>query len=171
MQEIVCRTERLLLRKISADDAPFILALLNDPEWIQFIGDRNVRTEEAAREYITSGHWAAQVEMGYGLNVVEAEGVPVGLCGLLKREVLEDVDIGFALLGEFRGKGYALEAAQGILEYGRSHHRLQRLAGIADPENSASIRILETLGMTYRGTIRLPKDDLELSLYVVEFTD
>src|SRR5262245_31356408 len=116
----VLETERLRLRRFSLDDAPLILELLNDPLWIRFIGDRNVRTLEDARGYAKKPIESYD-KHGYGLYIVErkAGGELLGMCGLVKRDTLPHADIGFAFLERFRGQGYALEAAQGTMRYAR----------------------------------------------------
>lgn len=104
---MMIQTERLILRQLTPADAPFILQLLNEPSWLQFIGDRGVRTLAEAEQYIINGPIAMYVEYGFGLYVVEQKEnpQPMGLCGLIKRPLLEDVDIGFAFLPAFWGKG------------------------------------------------------------------
>src|SRR5437762_12680729 len=118
---MVIETERLQLRRLSVDDAEFILRLLNEPSFIQNIGDRGVRTLDDARSYILKGPVASYEKFGFGLWMIEtkARATPIGICGLLKREVLEDVDIGYALLPEFCSQGYALESASAVMSYAR----------------------------------------------------
>jgi RimJ/RimL family protein N-acetyltransferase len=163
----VLETDRLILRWISPDDAPFILELLNDPDWIRFIGDRGVRTVEAAREYIEKGPAVSYARNGFGLWLTQLResGVPIGICGLIKRDTLEDVDVGFAFLPAFRGQGYALEAATATMSYGRGALGLARIVAITDPENQTSIRLLEKLSLRFERMIRWPDDDTELCLY------
>src|SRR5688572_24048547 len=120
---IVLETERLQLRYLSADDAPFIVELLNDPDWLQFIGDKSVRTLGDARAYLRDGPIAMYPREGFGLYLVvlRAQAKPIGLCGLIRRSGLADVDIGFAFLPAFRGSGYALESAAAVLAHGRDN--------------------------------------------------
>ena len=160
-------TERLALRELTLDDAPFILRLLNDPAWLQFIGDRNVHTLDAARGYLTSGPLAMYRERGFGLWLVELkiDATPVGICGLLKRETLPDVDLGFAFLPEFRGRGYGYEAAAATLAHGRNAIGLNRIVAVTAPDNTRSIALLEKLGLRFEKTVRLKSDGPETRLY------
>ncbi|WP_105103631.1 GNAT family N-acetyltransferase [Microbulbifer pacificus] len=152
-------TDRLQLRKLtdSDDDARFTLALMNDPDFHRYIGDRGVRTVEDARSYLQRGPIAMYCEHGFGMLRVELkDGTPIGQCGLLKRDGLDDVDIGFAFLPEHRGRGYALEAAQGVMQWGESELGLTRIVAIATPDNRASLGLLERLGLRRERMIRLP---------------
>ncbi|WP_066248516.1 GNAT family N-acetyltransferase [Neobacillus drentensis] len=168
----VIETEHLILRWLTTDDAAFILELLNDPSWIRFIGDRGVRTLEDAGNYIVTGPMEMYSRLGFGLFLTElkdAERTPVGLCGLIKRDGLEDVDLGFGFLGRFHSKGYGSEAAAATLAFGRDQIGLQRIVGITTVDNVASSRLLEKVGMKYEKMILLPNDTEELKLYGVEF--
>ena len=166
----ILETERLLLRQFSIDDADFILRLLNEPSFIQNIGDRGVRTLEDARSYILRVPIASYERNGFGLYLVilTETGTSIGMCGLIKREALEDVDIGYAFLPEYWSKGYAIEAAMAVKEYARDGIGLRRLVAITDPENLASIRVLEKLGLRFETMIRLSEDDIELKLLAAE---
>jgi RimJ/RimL family protein N-acetyltransferase len=168
---IVLETERLVLRRLSGADAGFILGLVNEPSWLRFIGDRGVRTVGDAREYIAGGPVASYARHGFGLYLTElkAGGEPAGICGLIKRESLEDVDLGFAFLPRFWGRGYASEAAAAVLEYGRSAFGLKRVVAVTAPDNHASIRVLEKLGFRFERMVRLSADDEEIRLYALDF--
>jgi len=163
----VLETPRLVLRHFTTDDAPFILALLNDPGWLEFIGDRGVRTLEDARDYIAKVPMAMVAKLGFGLYLVErkADGVAIGMCGLIRREGLEDVDIGFAFLPAFRGEGHAVESARAVMAHARSDLGIGRLAAITLPRNHASIRLLERIGFRFERMVTLPKDDQENMLF------
>jgi RimJ/RimL family protein N-acetyltransferase len=164
----VVETGRLRLRRLVDDDATFILRLLNEPSWLQYIGDRGVRTLDDARDYIRNGPQRMYASSGFGLFVIEPGSepiVPMGLCGLLRRPNLPDVDIGFALLPEFWGQGFAHEAAEATLRYGRDVHGLDRVAAITLPTNASSRRLLEKLGLSCEGTVRLVPDGEELLYY------
>lgn len=163
----VLETERLILRWLDADDAPFILELLNDPLWIEFIGDRGVRTVNAARDYIMQGPVAMYQQFGFGLYLTElkASRTPIGLCGLIKRKDLDDVDIGFALLPPYRAYGYAYEASAAVIVYGCDRFHLRRIVAIASPANAASTRLLEKLGLRFERKFTLPGDDEELNFF------
>jgi RimJ/RimL family protein N-acetyltransferase len=170
----VFESARLKLRRLLDDDAAFILRLLNEPSWLQYIGDRGVRTLDQARDYIRNGPQQMYVTSGFGLFVVEsrtAPVVPMGLCGLLRRSNLPDVDIGFALLPEFWGHGYAHEAAAATLRYGRDVHGLARIAAITLPTNASSRRLLGKLGMVCERTVRLAPDGEELLYYATGAAD
>jgi RimJ/RimL family protein N-acetyltransferase len=156
----IVATDRLRLRLLSLDDAPFILKLVNDPSWLEFIGDKNVRSEDDARTYLTKGPLDMYARLGFGLYLAELRGsaIPVGICGLIKRDSLADVDIGFAFLPEFRGQGYAEEAALAVLALARNKFALERIVAITSPRNRRSIRLLERLGMTREQELDLPRD-------------
>lgn len=164
----VLETDRLVLRRMSADDADFMLGLLNDPSWLRFIGDRGVRTREDARAYILKGPIDMYERLGFGIYLTELKegGVPIGICGLVKRDFLEDVDIGFALLPGFWGQGYAYEAASAVMEHAREALGLKRLVAITNPENHSSIRLLEKLGLKFDRMIRTTADGPEIRLFV-----
>ena len=166
----VLETERLILRQMTTDDAPFILGLLNEPSFLQNIGDRKVRTLEDARSYILNGPVKSYEKHGFGLYLVAMKETneSIGMCGLIKREGLEDVDIGYALLPKFWSKGYAVEAARATKEYAKDVIGLKRLVAIVDPANEGSIRVLEKIGLRYEKMIRLSADDIELKLFGVE---
>lgn len=166
----IIETERLRLRRLTIDDAEFILELLNDPSFIRNIGDKRVRTEADARLYISSGPRASYERFGFGLDLVELKesGLPIGICGLLKRESLEDVEVGFAFLPKFWSKGYALESAAAVKKYGIEMLKLKRIVAIVNPDNAGSIRLLEKLGMKYERMFRLPDAETEVMLYALE---
>jgi RimJ/RimL family protein N-acetyltransferase len=160
-------TERLTLRRLQSDDAPFIVELLNSPTWLEFIGDRGIRTTDDAQGYIERAHVNYALH-GFSLYLVALrDGTRVGLCGPIRREGLNDVDLGFALLPTFAGRGYALEAARRVVEHARVDLKLGRVAGITVPENARSIRLLEALGMRREGSVRLSPDDVELNYYAM----
>jgi len=164
----VLETERLRLRGLTLDDAPFVLKLLNEPSWLRFIGDRGIRTLEGAQGYIRDVPLASYARHGFGLLAVElkADGAALGMCGLLKRDTLEDVDIGFAFFPEHWGRGYAKEAAAAVLAHARTTLGLQRIAAIVDPTNASSIKLLERLGFRYERPIRMSPEAAEISLYL-----
>ena len=144
---VVTETERLRLRLFSREDAAMVLELVNDPLWIRFIGDRNVRSLDDARGYIEKP-MRSYAEHGFGLYVVErkSDGEALGMCGLVKRDTLPEPDLGFAFLERFRGKGYALEAARATLAYARDSLGLARILAIATPTNERSNSLLARLG-------------------------
>jgi ribosomal-protein-alanine N-acetyltransferase len=145
---VVAETPRLRLRRMTAGDARFIVELLNDPDWIRFIGDRKVRSEEDARRYLEAGPLKIYEAHGFGLWIVERreDALPIGMCGLVKRPELADVDLGFAFLPRYRGQGYALEAARESLRLARDTYRIDRIVAITDPANGPSSVLLDRLG-------------------------
>lgn len=157
---LVLETERLLLRPFTTDDAPFVLTLLNEPSFLRFIGDKKVRNLEDARQYLRNGPIASYKRNGFGLLLValrESE-TPIGMCGLLKREELPDPDIGFAFIPDYWGQGFAFEAAAAVTNDARERLKLTRILAIVNPDNDASIKLLERLGLRFD---RL-KDDVKL---------
>lgn len=161
------QTARLRLRELVEDDAPFIVALLNDPDFLRFIGDRGVRNVDDAIAYLHQGPIKSYRENGYGMYLVERRDdlEPVGISGLVRREGLEGPDLGFAFLPAFRAMGYALEASRAVLDFSMAELSINRVLAIASPGNGPSIALLEKLGMQARGTIRLQPDNEDLRLY------
>lgn len=144
----ILETERLRLRKFTLGDTKFIIELLNSPGWIEFIGDRNLKTEEQAIAYLQNGPMKSYVQNGYGLSMVETkEGQPIGMCGIINRDTLEHPDIGFAFLEEFTGKGYAYEIASATLSYAMNTLNIAKIVAITLPRNTRSIKLLERIGM------------------------
>ena len=154
----VLQTERLLLRRMTPDDAEFMLETLNEPLYIQNVADRGVRTISDAMDYIRTKIMPSYEQCGFGFYVVELKKTrePIGVCGMVKRETMEDVDIGYSLLERFSGNGYAFEAAAAVMEYGRKVHGLRRIVGITAPDNHRSSRLLEKLGLRFEKMIQLP---------------
>ena len=163
----VLETDRLILRHLSPDDAEFILRLLNEPSWLRFIGDKGVRTVEDARAYILKGPVEMYARLGFGLYLVELkeEGSSIGICGLIKRDSLEDVDIGFAFLPKHWGRGYAYEAASAVMAYGGKALGLKRIVAITSADNDSSVRLLEKLGLRFEGMVKLSNDSEEVRLF------
>ena len=160
----VIETQRLILRWFAPGDASFIYDLLNQPAWKRFIGDRGVDSLEAARGYIETVPLASYRRHGFGLYAMELkqDGTLVGMCGLIRRDGLDDVDIGFALLPRFEGQSLAYEAAAATLAYARDTLGLGRVVAITTLDNDRSGRLLERLGMRYEGIVRLADEDLRL---------
>ncbi len=166
----ILETERLILRHLTTDDAAFILKLLNEPAFLRFIGDKGVRNLEDARNYILSGPVSSYERNGFGLYLVALKdnGVSIGICGLIKRDSLPDVDVGFAFLPQFWKKGYAFESASAVVAFGRDTFKLDRIVAIADIENDASARVLEKLGMRLDKLIKLTDSSETVKLFVPE---
>jgi len=161
-------TPRLNLRRFAESDASFALALLNDPDWLRFIGNKEVRTLEDAAAYLRDGPITMYARFGLGLLSVDLKGggQPIGMCGLIQRDGVVDVDIGFAFLPAFRAKGYAREAASATLAYGHDSLGLKRIVGFTSPDNLSSVALLEKIGMRLERTVTLPDSAEELLLFV-----
>ncbi|WP_429843178.1 GNAT family N-acetyltransferase [Brevibacillus sp. FIR094] len=166
----VLETDRLILRWQTAEDADFVLKLMNEPSWIRFIGDRGLRTTEDARNYILNGAVAMYENHGFGLYLAELKegNAPIGLCGLIKRDSLEDVDIGFAFLPAYWGKGYAYEAASAVLAHGKEVG-LKRIVAITNLDNASSANLLKKIGLHDKGMITLPNATEEVKFFAIEF--
>jgi ribosomal-protein-alanine N-acetyltransferase len=170
------RTARLTVRPFTAVDAAFIVELLNDPGWLRHIGDRKVRTLDDAHAYLRDGPLAAQERHGFALWAVrrlvdEPDGKPIGMCGLLRREGLDDVDIGYAFLPGSRGQGFAREAAAAVLSHGFGPLGLARIVAITGVDNTASGRVLEAIGMRFERRLRVPGHDADSLLYAASAAD
>lgn len=165
--EAIIETPRLLVRKLTVDDHAFILKLLNTKEWLQNIGNRNIHGEAEARKYLQDVPLKSYAENGFGIYLVLLKNnrIPIGVCGLIKREGLPGIDIGFALIPEFFGRGYAYESAAAVLHYARSVLRITTLYAIVLPANLPSIRLLGKLGFLFVNKITLVQDGEQLQLY------
>ena len=163
----IIQSARLNLRELELDDAQFILELLNEAGFLRFIGDKGVRTLADARDYIFKGPMDSYRSFGFGLYLtsLRESAAPIGICGLVKRDALADVDVGFAFLARYWSKGYATEAAAAVLSYGRNTLGLGRIVAITAPDNHGSIAVLEKIGLRLEGRIKLAEDGAELKLY------
>lgn len=169
---MVIETERLVLKEFSADDAEFIFRLLNSPGWLKYIGTRNINSLEDAGSYIVNKIVQGYKDNSFGfyLAQIKRTNEKTGMCGLVKREGLDNIDIGFAFLPEYEGKGYAFEAASAVMDYAKNTLEIKQVAAITLPDNSKSVKILEKLGMRPVKNIRLPNDNDELMLYMKTFS-
>ena len=160
----VLETERLVLRHFTPDDADVILELVNEPGWKKYIGDRGVNALDDARKYIETVPLASYAKHAFGLWAVELkhDRSLIGMCGLIKRDTLDDVDLGFALLARFEGRGYAREAANATLAYARDHIGLTRVVAITTEDNDRSGILLKRVGMSYEGPISQAGETLRL---------
>ncbi len=166
---IVAETERLMLSKITVEDAPFIFELMNSPKWLKYIGDRNVRTVEAAATYIQNNQLKSYERNGFGYYKLQLKSDPlttIGSFGLVKRDTLDYIDIGFSLLPEFEGQGFGFEGATAIMNLAKHTFNIHTLCAITLPENKASIHLLEKLGLSYQKRVKPFEDDKELLLFV-----
>ena len=170
---VVFETDRLVLRRLTVDDSPFILRLLNEPSFLQHIGDRGVRNLADAKQYLLSGPIASYERHGFGLFLVELkEGrAPIGICGLLKRDALDDVDLGFAFVPESWSKGYAFESTTATLAYAHDAQHLKRVVAITSPDNVASINLLVKLGFYFDRMVLMPGEKTEVKLFARRLGD
>lgn len=168
MSDFILETDRLRLRRLTPEDAPFIFELVNEPSFIENIGDRNVRTEADAVRYIQDGPMASYERYGYGLYKVELKqtSASIGICGPLKRETLEYPDIGFAFLPQFWGQGYALESSAAVMHYSRAVLGLNSIAAITTPTNERSIKLLEKLGFKFQSMKSLTENEPPVKLFL-----
>ena len=166
----VIESPRLALHRLTTDDADFILELLNEPSFLRYIGDKGVRTREDACRYLSDGPIASYDRFGFGLYRVERRdgGEPIGMCGLLKRDSLEDVDVGFAFLPRFWSRGFAFESASAVLAHGRRTWGLKRILAITSPDNEASIRLLAKLGFRFERMARLSEETPEVKVFAAD---
>ncbi|HEX5625981.1 MAG TPA: GNAT family N-acetyltransferase [Saprospiraceae bacterium] len=169
----IIETDRLLQRPLALTDSSFVIELLNSPGWLRYIGDRKVKTEQQAAEYLNKGPLKSYIEHSFGLSLVErkADGAAVGMCGLIKRDFLEHPDIGFAFLPRFQGMGYAFEMANANLNDATSRLGFDQVQAITLAENANSIRLLEKLGFRWLKVIQYPDTREELQLYHYHKTD
>jgi RimJ/RimL family protein N-acetyltransferase len=163
-------TERLMLRRLDEGDADFIFELVNDPDWLRYIGDKGVKTLDDARNYIRTGPMEMYERFGFGLLMVESKesGTPIGICGLLKRDTLDDVDIGFAFLPAFRAQGYAREAAAATLAYAKDVLNLGRVIAITAPDNHDSARLLEKIGLRFESMQRHGNETHDVRVFGID---
>ena len=166
-------TERLLLRPMDLEDAPFLLELINTPKWLQFIGDRKVRNLNDAEEYIKVKVLPQLKRLGYGNYTLirKSDQVKLGSCGIYDREGMEGVDIGFSMLPAYERQGYAYEAATCLIEAARTRFGIEYLQGITIRENIASQNLLKKLGLEFKEIIRLPDDPEDLMLFAMDLID
>jgi RimJ/RimL family protein N-acetyltransferase len=167
MPEIVIETPRLILREFTVDDGEFIQELLNSPGWLKNIGNRSIETKEDAVNYIENRIRKSYTDSGFGfyIMILKQDNSKTGMCGLVKRDSLDDIDIGFALLPQYGNNGYAHEAAEAVMKFAKDQLKLKRIAAITIPNNNSSIKLLEKLGMKFEKTIKLPHDTEALMLF------
>ena len=167
----ILETERLTLRTFTIDDAPFYLQLVNEPAWLRFIGNRGLTTIEQTRAAILKGPIAMHERLGFCLYLVslKSDTTPIGICGLIKRDQLEEVDLGFAYLKQFWGHGYALEAARAIMDYAKNTVGLKRIVAITSPDNFSSIKLLEKIGFRFEKILPHMSDKLDTKLFIHDF--
>lgn len=160
-------TERLIIKLVDLDDAEFLLKLLNTEKWLKNIGDRNVRNLEDAQKYVREKNLPNIEKLGYGNCVVilKSNNEKIGTVGLYDREGIDGVDIGFAFLEQYEGKGFAYEAAKKIMDVGIAEFGIKKVSAITLPENFSSIKLIEKLGLKFKEVVRIPNDTEDLNLY------
>jgi RimJ/RimL family protein N-acetyltransferase len=163
----ILETKRLILREVSADDAEFMLDLLNQPSFIKYIGDRNVHTVDESKEFIETRYVKSYRDNGFGLYAVELKdlGTVIGICGFVKRDTLPEPDIGFAFLPQFCGQGFAVEAAEGSMKYGEETLGFTKVLAITTQDNESSGKLLLKTGFKFVESVKMPHDDEELKLF------
>ncbi|MEO5682959.1 MAG: GNAT family N-acetyltransferase [Chitinophagaceae bacterium] len=166
----ILQTKRLDIAQLTIEHAPFILELTNSPDWLQYIGDRGIKTITDAQNYIINGPMASYAMYGHGLYLMTLTDttVPIGICGIIKRDTLEDKDIGFALLPQYTGNGYAFEAAAAILIRTKEILHIPRIVAITLPINAPSIKLLTRLGMVFEKMVSFPPKDEALMLFATQ---
>lgn len=163
---IILETERLILRTFTVDDAAFYFQLWKQASWIQFIGGKKFRNVDDARESLLNRPMKMYADKGFSLYLMTLKDhTPIGMCGLIKRDTLDDVDIGYGLLSAYEGKGYTIEAAKAVMDYAKNELRLKRIVAITSSDNRKSISLLEKIGMRYEKMVKAPNDDTQLMLY------
>jgi [ribosomal protein S5]-alanine N-acetyltransferase len=169
--KIITETERLILREFNFEDTAFIVNLLNTEGWLRFIGDRGVKTPEDAERYLQNGPMKSYEINGFGLWRVslKTDDTPIGMCGLLKRDTLEHIDIGFAQLPEFAGQGYAFEAANTVMQMAKNQMNIDHIVAITDVDNEKSIALLGKIGMRLEKEVLMPGSEKPLLYFVTAF--
>lgn len=156
----ILETERLILSELTLDDAGFILELVNEPAYMRNIGDKGVNNLDDARDYLRKGPIDSYQRHGHGLlRVALKDGTPIGTCGLLKRDNLEDADVGFAFLAAHRRRGYGYESASAAMKYGREVLGMKRIVAVVSPGNVGSIGLIEKLGLRLEGKVMMSETD------------
>jgi RimJ/RimL family protein N-acetyltransferase len=162
-------TDRLALREPNLDDAEFVVELLNEPDFLRYIGDRGVRNLADAQEYLETGPMDSFRRLGFGMFVVEPKDgrEAAGICGLIRRDWLDGVDLGFAFLERFRTRGYAFESSAAVVSHAGETLGLERVLAVTTHDNLASIGLLKKLGFTETGAVTAPDEDEELLVWTV----
>lgn len=169
----ILQTERLQLRWFTLADTPLMYAIWNDPAFVRFVGDRGIETLEMAETAMRDGPLHLYEKYGYGpFRVTQrSDGANAGVCGLYRRENLDAPDIGFAFLPDYRGMGLGYESSCAVLRHARDELELPRVSAIVSPQNMASVRLLEKLGLRFADSVRMPGDDEDVSLYSIDLNN
>jgi RimJ/RimL family protein N-acetyltransferase len=173
LAKIILNTQRLTLREAESSDNQFFYALLNSPKWIKYIGDRNIKTLKNAEDYINDKLINSYKTNGFGLYVYELKEshLPIGICGFIKRDYLDSVDIGFALLPEHERNGYTFEISAAVLKDGKQTLGINKVVAITTKDNFASQELLNKLGFSFQSYVNEPETNEELVLYLFEVKD
>jgi len=165
---MILETERLLIRNLTLEDTSFFFELVNDPEWIRFIGDRNVQTTQDAENYLTNRIFQGYKTWGFGFYAVvqKTTNEVLGISGFVKRDELEHVDVGFAFLPKGRGQGFAFESTQALMEYGLNELNFDTILAIANNDNVRSHHLLQKMGFQFSKHVQLYDEEEEISLFV-----
>ncbi|THB73440.1 MAG: N-acetyltransferase [Desulfobacteraceae bacterium] len=163
------RTDRLIIDRLSLADAPYVFELVNDPDFIRFIGDKQVKSVKDAEQYLTQGALKSYDTFGFGMFRVRrlSDELPVGICGLIKRDYLPSVDLGYAFMADHRNHGYAAESCRAVLDFGINTLKLSKIAAIVQPDNTRSIDLLAKIGFRFNDMIQPPGDPARLELWSV----
>jgi RimJ/RimL family protein N-acetyltransferase len=164
---LICETERLIICQLTVHDAPFVFTLLNTPTWIKFIGDRGIKNIDEARNYLLNGPIASYKRLGFGLFLVKIKqgDISIGMSGLIKRDGLDNIDVGFALHPDYTGKGYAFESTSAVMNYARETLKLKTIDAITTEDNAHSIALLKKIGLQYKKMVTLPGNQKEYMLF------
>ncbi len=164
---MILQTERLVIKEATLDDGAFFFRLLNSPNWIEFIGDRGINSEEDAIQYIQESLIESYVNLGFGLfkMILRENNKPIGICGFLKRDYLDHPDIGFAILPKYERMGYTLEAAHSLKDYGENQLGLNPILAITTSKNVGSQQLLNKIGLKYIKIVKPSQDGEDLMLY------
>jgi RimJ/RimL family protein N-acetyltransferase len=170
---MILQTQRLILRKLTLDDAQFIIELTNSVGWLRFIGDRNTKTIETAQAYIERTALKNYELYGSGLYLVKLRDnqTPIGICGIMHRQNLPNPDIAFAFLAHYEGFGYAFEIASSVVDYARNVLKINALSAIVVPENTRSVNLIEKLNMSFVKKFRFEGDSEDMFLYEINLID
>lgn len=164
----IAETNRLLISKFTLDDAAFFLELVNTPKWLKYIGDRKIKTIKQAEDAIKNGHLKSYQTYGFGfykLQLKEENNKTIGTCGLIKRDTLNGVDFGFAMLPDYEGQGFGFESSEAILKLAKEEFKLKNILAITLPTNTNSIKLLEKLGLSFEKRVKPFEDNEELLLF------
>lgn len=168
---MILETERLRIRHLTEQDATFALKLYTTDPFLRFVGDKSLKTVDDARQYLLDGPISMYQSHGIGLSLVEIKecGTPVGICGLIKRDTLDDIDIGYGFLPEYFNQGYGYESAKAMMDFGRNELKINKIVAITTSDNDSSIRLIKRLGLNFVCNIEEPEGEPALGLYEITF--